>query len=357
MHGTISDTWNGTSIWGKGVDRWIPQLYLAPCLGGTTGNQEEDWWDWDAIAWGAKDQPNAANAPAPGGGKPTGLGLLLAGGYLTQQGASVLNCPSRRLADPESTQEPFYSALGASGSNTEITAINHCATFDADEPFYTSGGLVKWSDGDGIGDGYGGYSGSGLMQRFGVPAPAMQSPDVPFWWYGANVERPDGQRYSADGHGPNNPCDGNYSGGGGTDYGYQGRYCAIFGAYQVRNDSVDDYTWCSWRLDEINGQAVASDAIWGFFIRPRSVPNYPAVLYDPAVADSLQHQWFLENHDKAYNVLFTDGSVKTFSDAGLSLYKTMVVIQGQGAASAGQPPYLIGRQVWETFFDALYAQD
>ena len=55
----------------------------------------------------------------------TGLGLLLAGGYLSQKGASVLDCPSRHL--------------GEEVGRTRESAF----TYDDNEPFYTTGGK-RW---------------------------------------------------------------------------------------------------------------------------------------------------------------------------------------------------------------------
>ena len=62
----------------------------------------------------------------------TGLGLLLSGGYLTQKGASVLDCPSRHFGEEVGT--------------SRRTGFE----YDDDEPFYTSGGKVWVTDYDEI---------------------------------------------------------------------------------------------------------------------------------------------------------------------------------------------------------------
>ena len=340
MNGTRTEQGGGA----EGMDRWIPQLYLVPSIGGTGGpsaanNSDVDIRDWDAIAWGQSTTIVPANFPAPGGGKPSGLGLLLAGGYLTQQGASVLDCPSRHLPDPKNPREEWYDNASGIDAETYLKGINNVATFDSQEPFFTSGGKLRWSNSNGLGDGDNAAANKGLFSDARV---AADGGSHIFWWYtGSSVRN----------WGYDNPCYG-YSGNT-----WDGRYCSIFGSYQVRNDPNNDWTWCSWPLDQVAGKAVASDAIWGFFMRARDEAYIVGVDYSPDVDGALSRDVFTENHDSAYNVLFTDGSVKTFSDAGLSLYKTLCAIQGQGATYMGQPPYLIGQQVWETFFDGLYAQD
>ncbi|MFH0965825.1 MAG: DUF1559 domain-containing protein [Planctomycetota bacterium] len=344
VQGTRRHLTHGTGIDAACMDRWLPQLYLVPVLGGDTISTAV--WDWEPINWwapynNATNTPANLGFPAPGGAKASGLGLLFAGGYLTQKGASVLDCPSRQKVDPTNRREPFFVVLTLAQAKGQVEAINSVATFDPREPFYTSGGKTRWGNGDGIGDGD--NSNGGVFNNFRPPA-GWPSSDWPLWWYSGDATRAYGYR---------NPCYGNSSANR-----WMGRYCDIFGSYQVRNDEVNDYTWSSWKLDEIQGLAVASDAIWGFFVRSRNQgTGTTAIRYDPAYPDSLTHQWFMENHDLAYNVLFTDGSVKTFSDSGLSLYKEMVLIQGKGTSNLGQPPYLIGQRIWKIYFDALYAQD
>jgi len=330
------------------MDRWIPQLYLVPTLGGPATVNQADV-DWQAVeSWAqydnTTDTPATLGFPEDSGAKPSALGLLMAGGYLTQQGASVLDCPSRKTIDPNNHREPFYSSgiMTDSQAKAQITGINNVATFDALEPFYTSGGKQRWSNGNGTGDGDCPAAGTGVFYNF-RPDGGFTSSDWPLWWYG----------YGGPAYAYGNPCQGNSS-----SNRWGGRYCSIFGAYQVRNDPQDGLTWCSWKLDDVAGKAVASDSIWGFFGRPRRAGTGSTVYrYSPATANTLSSQWFMENHDKAYNVLFSDGSVKTFSDSGQSLYKAMVVIQGQCHTNMGQPPYLIGQQVWNVFLDPLYAQD
>ncbi|MFH0965236.1 MAG: hypothetical protein V2A58_14645 [Planctomycetota bacterium] len=149
--------------------------------------------------------------------------------------------------------------------------------------------------------------------------------------------------------------------------------CGIVGSYQLRPDHHQGASYTSYVLKEIPGQAVASDAIWGFFRMwgdgvgadrgsIYSSNNAPGDSYallqilNFGVAENLQFRWWFANHDKSYNVLFSDGSVKTYSDAGLSLYRTVVKekIRRSGRVLA---PVFWGREIFQPYFDALYAQD
>ena len=55
-----------------------------------------------------------------------------------------------------------------------------------------------------------------------------------------------------------------------------------------------------------------------------------------------------------YNVLFTDGSVKTFSDSGLSLFKRLQYFQ---STNNPRPRLRQIGELYEIYFDNLYAQD
>jgi len=79
------------------------------------------------------------------------------------------------------------------------------------------------------------------------------------------------------------------------------------------------------------------------------------LLFDFSDPEHLTTRLWTSNHDMAYNVLFTDGAVKTFSDAGLSLFKSVVAAK---VANDGGPisPEVEGG-LFETYFDPLYAQD
>ena len=160
-------------------------------------------------------EEDRANHPS-GGGIPNGLGLLLAGGYLTQQGASVLNCPSR-----------FWHPTAKGSNDAAVQANIQHFSWDEDEPFYTSGGSALWADADGYSDAS--------------------------WWRG----NPSGdQTYGS------SVC---------NDTDNYGQKCLIIGSYEVRNTvDVEDqsserpFFGFNFRETAESGQAVVSDAIRGW---------------------------------------------------------------------------------------------
>ncbi|MFH0963697.1 MAG: H-X9-DG-CTERM domain-containing protein, partial [Planctomycetota bacterium] len=79
---------------------------------------------------------------------------------------------------------------------------------------------------------------------------------------------------------------------------------------------------------------------------------------------------FRSNHLGAYNVLFTDGSVKTFSDSGNSVRREIFLATDYNTGTCpDHGPYIyfqqmshpygptLARTVWTPYFDPLYAQD
>ena len=132
----------------------------------------------------------------------------------------------------------------------------------------------------------------------------------------------------------------------------------VVGSYQMRGASSGERMHLSYKLSQINGEAIASDATYhGFWINGSNIhrtgPSDQAML---KFAVDLNPTYWMANHDAAYNVLFTDGSVKTFSDAGKSLYKffTERKIANGGFAATMDEAH---QAVWEPYFDPLYAQD
>ena len=284
------------------------------------------------------DDPRA-NHPS-GGGIPNGLGLLLAGGYLTQQGASVLNCPSR-----------FWHPTTKGSNDATVQANIQHFSWDEDEPFYTSGGSLYYGDADGYGD-----------------AP---------WWQARDSQETRGSVEC-------NP-------GGGTSGG--GDKCVLVGSYEVRNtvhlkDANNAYAgkFGGFNFNQCKqlGSAIVSDALrgWDVMIADPMYSRWGETssggLCEPAawiagpnevagcyVAD---FKYFSSNHDHAYNVLFTDGSVKTFADGGNAVYKELFEIIANRRVypvdnSDGIPhgmsadPVYKNEYIWRPYFDQLYAQD
>jgi len=135
----------------------------------------------------------------------------------------------------------------------------------------------------------------------------------------------------------------------------------MVGSYNIRL-SDEEYSFNSSKITDIAGKAVASDAIWAFYGRFNMVyneapnDNSPTVgSYSYGTPDGQSPLYWVSNHDRSYNILFTDGSVKTFSDSAMQLYKR---IAAQRMICNG---YLVPNNVlvelWENYFDPMYAQD
>ena len=305
--------------------------------------------EWDRLAndGGATAQAKFDASPeaASGPGMPTGLGLLMAGGYLSQKGASVLSCPSVTYANKPALVDWADDRWTAYSQGTEILG------FDPTEPFYTTGG--KYFKANGVLDpagsgtdmrgnanvGYSGYVAGSLSQLNALPVCVN----------GGSVT---------------------YSGG--------GPGCTIVGSYELRDDidTAGNLTvhYGSMKVDEAltGGKAIASDALYGVLGNRLCMWVEWGVC---AINNAYQnrntswdagHDYFwVGNHDSAYNVLFADGSVKSFSDAGMSLRKTFIVQQqadiydiGGGDWRYAYVPLSQKNQfIWPVFFDPLYAQD
>jgi len=160
---------------------------------------------------------------------------------------------------------------------------------------------------------------------------------------------------------PIQPCNKKDKAGTEVPYHGSGSLCTMIGPYSTRLGS-DDYSWNSWKLDQIAGKAVASDAIWGFYGRwnmsydaapPGGSAGSGSCNYS-SPSDQNPMQW-ISNHDRSYNVLFTDGAVKTFSDAGMLMYKRCAAERCSAYGRPERTSVLV--ELWENYFDPIYAQD
>ena len=290
--------------------------------------------------------------PASGPGLPTGIGLLLAGGYLTQEGASVLICPSR-TTDKKAIRENFGRQQNTDFLREAPTMTAQYYQFDPEEPFYTTGGKFFLANGrlDGAGSGttsnatMGNLSWSGTPQADNAVLPCIATP-------GLNDIAP----FAGAGH-----------------------KCSIFGSYELR-DSQSDVTPHYGSIDLSGGPggglAIASDAVYGYtnlalagyqgFTKYCSYtsggPDDTVPRYDRQLLLDTRGGWlWTGNHEHAYNVLFADGAVKTFSDAGYAMKKDLTALLfsriHNNCAWIYHNPSEKVPAVWETYFDPLYAQD
>jgi len=261
-------------------------------------------------------------------GRPIGLGLLFAGGYLTSRGAQILYCPSNN-----------------SGRKIRELYLSHQFHYDADEPFWTSHGLVVISDNDGFGDkkkkyrynsysnsyesemepGMSGGMGSGMSGMEGgasmppsdmnkktpTKPPSNQSKKVP-------KKKPNPKHLFQDcTKGYKNPVNPNY--------------CLIFSNYTMRwtlkgapslpghNDRWPDN---SFNMDKFGPRGILADHLqlttentirkeWTQLGGSSLTPNGKArAEYIFRLRENI-----ITNHDNSYNVLFPNGSVKTYTDS------------------------------------------
>ena len=309
---------------------------------------EDPWWE------------NGVYPSGPGGGNPSGLGKLLSGGYLTQKGAAVMMCPSLQAA--EGREALLYDHTGTlifTESQADEIQTNAKLTlqYDSDEPFYTTGGKVSWSNGD--------FKNGSVPAGYNWCVHYDNGYHVNYW-----PDRPPhtGSSYGG-GQGPSlwsfplaswpsftvdQTC---YS----TDpsmksYGWGVARCYLWSNYELRPTKASQRVHLSYKLDGIQGKAIASDATlggWWAYGSNYSRNTWHLILGN---ASQINQTYYWSNHDSSYNVLFTDGSVKTFSDAGKSMYKFFAK---EKANSGGFIPRMdvVTREVWEQYFDKLYAQD
>ena len=198
--------------------------------------------------------------------RPILMGLLWSSGYLTSKGAQILYCPSNK-----------------SGKDAKKQSYDDVLGYDADEPFFTSRAAITVSDDDGIGNSLNGNTG----------------------WY-----------YSGCGMGV------------GTAIDDEGKcwvltnYSARLFASEPKYASSDWYYLQPWavRKEEAGKQVVYSDNVqlWGPLYNVSGIGTGTT----PKPDDSTDwNRYLVTNHDHSWNLLFTDGAVKTYSDGANSAYK------------------------------------
>jgi len=279
-------------------------------------------------------QPRLTDREALKWARPNGLGLLLAGGYLTRSGATVLMCPSRTF--PE-----FSSNLHHDENNYFRQTAARAA--DPTEPFFSSGGRAWLSTNSD--DPYDDYGPVGMKSRWYLALPYI----TPFGYLA------EAQEWGTD---DDATCPASES---------RINRCLLWGFYSLRQPTVleapvDTIPGDAMHQDEYAGKAIASDWIPGFngdFDIP--VPGDP-------VSDERWKWLYFGNHDHAWNVLMGDGSVKTWADAAghvlFEIFKCSSANYPYGTISAvANSPYrycdsaYLEPHVWQLYFDTLYAQD
>jgi len=275
-------------------------------LGGVASNSvtmgQPQWWQ------------TSPSQPA----RSTGLGHLWASGYLTSKGAQILYCPSNnnsRLLKENRVDKKFK--------------------YDQDEPFWTSSGQVIRANNNMIGE----------------------------WNYSGSI-------YGRQG------C---YDGTSALDRGY----CYVIVNYSMRfpkialivNTSaqrpqsasvVGALYPMSYKLEELGALGIVADHTEPFLSQSRFqagdnnwAPDYPE-LYEKVT------KYVAQNHDASWNVLFTDGSVKTYSDGAKNVIKAMCTFwkgatynfpEEAAPKMAGGNPGWEDYRIWTPYFDRAYQGD
>ncbi|MFH0964032.1 MAG: type II secretion system protein [Planctomycetota bacterium] len=294
--------------------------------------------------------PERANHRA-GAGIPTGIGLLYSGGYLTGRGSQVMMCPSSELVQEADERMVWMNPY----LENMMDYFTQPLQYDADEPFYTSGGKLYFTDAWDNWD----YTTMPPPRDFYNNWRSLQTVEMGTSPSSGKHIYPVAACQTAGWYG-----------------GYGGR-CSLLGSYELRtpNASYEPYYG---RIDmgEGGGGALVSDHVrgpyGGFWVATTSYYNGRGAVRDASDPTlwrfELTMMLWVSSHDNSYNVLFFDGSVKTYSDAGRSLMRAYhELIMSDPVAYPNEagidwvhyPPRRkkLEEGIWRVYFDALYAQD
>jgi len=292
---------------------WIDHTgATAPVVFGVTLS---DYHSTNSVTTG---QPQRWQASAARPGRAIGLGLLYSAGYLTSKGAQILYCPSNN-----------------SGTKASEARYDKYVRYDRDEPFWTSKGMVVRADKDGLGDG---------GTRYGA-APAS--------WGG-----------------PQGCSDGNIA----ANPQVTGGECIVLSNYTIRTTKTSYYSTTrssgtaiyypmAFKLEQAGQKAIVSDSIDQFLGFDRSLPdpNWPSSTPDPTTLPNRYSQistYQVTNHDNSYNMLFTDGAVKTYADGAKNVFHNLVdeCYLRNGIANQYQSMrfYMLNQWIWTAFLDTAY---
>ena len=254
--------------------------------------------------------------------RPVGLGLLWAGGYLTKAGAQILYCPSNQ------------SGPAAKGLRNDIMR-----KFDADEPFWTSNGNIVRGDADRRGD---------WEIPYIAPFPC---------WDGAAT-----------------PSSG---------------VCQVISNYDIRfhklyyrrayYNVVNFYGrlvafQTAIKLHEVGKCGLVADTLEMFLgTEPENV--FGPVQPPPPERYLMAENYVIRNHVNAWNILFADGSVKTYVDGSKAIIRVAIDRWSENVPSQLDGPsepmtrpvdtsgdgqfdtWELDAYIWTPFLDSAYQQD
>jgi len=222
-----------------------------------------------------QDTPWLVSKTTPG--QASGLGLLWSGGYLTSKGAQILYCPSNN-----------------SSKYVKENRWDKYMRYDSAEPFWTSGGQIMRGNNNSLGEPAAGW---GNWNKYGID-------DYTDPWSNSFLTGGGFSNvlvnYTSRQHMPSMRK--------ATQHGQHGIYPMAI------------------KLREAGGIGLVSDALEIFGIGFSETPSGTGnELYTNA------RNYMVTNHDNSYNVLFTDGAVKTFGDGASNVMHAAVNMwMGQG---------------------------
>jgi len=269
--------------------------------------------------------------------RPIGLGLLWAGGYLTNKGAQIMYCPSENSGP-----------LAAKNNGTGLP-YHQVIEYDSEEPFWTSNGAIVRANDNSLGD----HDDSGDL-------------DTSPYYLEANFS------------GPNDTGLPSYT---------NLRILMVLMNYTVRWPKLGKIgipTQENWnyidnaaKLPLLGKRGLVADNVllrldnkardwyftWGYNTKALAEANIGRLVGDMKAR-------IAANHDASYNVLFADGSVKTYGDGGGSLLRsyTLNVEWERWATTSGtsyEKPWpggcrttatlhAVEDQIWTAYLDTAY---
>jgi prepilin-type processing-associated H-X9-DG protein len=276
-------------------------------------------------------------------GIPNGLGLLYASGYLTQKGAQVLYCPSNNSNSRASYADSVNKGV------PQGMPISKLAQYDKDEPFWTSKGTVRRGNENALGDSDGRWF-MGWAQNCWANYAIANSFSR---WY---------------------------------DEAHQG-ICHVMNNYTIRFwsdaskgvDHVNNYPDMYWypnaqKVEEVGKAAVVADLQWYIAAaKYEPIGEIWVPLYGP-LSNALRphrteilaeaHQWEVTNHAAAYNLLFADGSVKSYGDPSYNILWSYILAKADNLVWWGpesEPPAVpvdaMDKAIWRSYLDTAYLAD
>jgi len=304
---------------GPGSAQWPPTADVKPTI--TFGDFYASGEVSSAHVAVAQPQPWLTSSSKPL--RPIGLGLLWAGGYLTSKGAQILYCPSNNSS--RWSKEQRYDQR---------------TRYDQDEPFWTSNGHVARGDSDAIGD-LKSWGGAGFMF--------------------CGIFNNDGSVTM-------------YTGG---DLGF----CHVVSNYAMRQSkmfsSLSQYDGNSLsataiKLEEIGQAGIVADKLELFLpLSGGTISGYGVGTIGTSDFHQKMKKYPSTNHDSSYNILFSDGAVKSFNDGAGNIFKAIADYSAHttwnvygclywrknNSSRLGPADGILDTYVWTPYLDGAYAQD